>query len=135
MANATAKPIKMAIIKNAVKGVIRNMSAEEVKKYELYKTPNSSIRVNGTSGKDNVNLVPFGKGDLFKEFAEKYDTTFPEFAAAMEIFPKVDLDFGVDNPFDKLDEYEFLEFNKDVYKYSGGTNEDALNITVITDLN
>ena len=113
----------------------RELDPEEVKKYELYKTPNSSIRVNGTSGKDNVNLVPFGKGDLFKEFAEKYDTTFPEFAAAMEIFPKVDLDFGVDNPFDKLDEYEFLEFNKAVYKYSGGTNEDALNNTVRTDLN
>ena len=34
MANATAKPIKMAIIKNPEKGFIRNMSAEEVKKYE-----------------------------------------------------------------------------------------------------
>ena len=34
MANATAKPIKMSIIKNQVKGYIRNMSSEEIKKYE-----------------------------------------------------------------------------------------------------
>ena len=34
MADAVAKPVKMAIIKNPVKGYIRNMSAEEVKKYE-----------------------------------------------------------------------------------------------------
>ena len=44
---------------------IGELDPEEVKKYELYKTPNSSIRVNGTSGKDNVNLVAFGKVDLF----------------------------------------------------------------------
>jgi len=34
MADAIVKPIKMSIIKNPVKGFIRNMSAEEVKKYE-----------------------------------------------------------------------------------------------------
>ena len=34
MVDAVVKPIKMAIIKNPVKGYIRNMSAEEVKKYE-----------------------------------------------------------------------------------------------------
>ena len=34
MADAIAKPIKMAIIKNPVKGYIRKMSDEEVKKYE-----------------------------------------------------------------------------------------------------
>ena len=34
MADAVAKPVKMAIIKNPVKGFIRNMSSEEVKKYE-----------------------------------------------------------------------------------------------------
>jgi len=34
MADAIAKPVKMPIIKNPVKGYIRNMSAEEVKKYE-----------------------------------------------------------------------------------------------------
>ena len=34
MADAVAKPVKMAIINNPVKGYIRNMSAEEVKKYE-----------------------------------------------------------------------------------------------------
>jgi hypothetical protein len=34
MADVVVKPIKMSIIKNPVKGFIRNMSAEEVKKYE-----------------------------------------------------------------------------------------------------
>mgnify|MGYP005998337027 CR=1 FL=1 len=34
MADAIVKPVKMAIIKNPVKGYIRNMSSEEIKKYE-----------------------------------------------------------------------------------------------------
>jgi hypothetical protein len=34
MTNAVAKPVKMAIIKNPVKGFIRNVKAEEIKKYE-----------------------------------------------------------------------------------------------------
>jgi hypothetical protein len=34
MADAIAKPIKMAIIKNPVKGFIRKISDEELKKYE-----------------------------------------------------------------------------------------------------
>ena len=34
MTDAVAKPVKMAIIKNPVKGFIRNMEQEEVKKYE-----------------------------------------------------------------------------------------------------
>ena len=34
MADTVAKPVKMAIIKNPVKGFIRNMEQEEVKKYE-----------------------------------------------------------------------------------------------------
>tara|TARA_R110002073_G_C9236476_1_gene561309 strand:- start:12 stop:152 length:141 start_codon:yes stop_codon:yes gene_type:complete len=34
MVDAVVKPIKMAIIKNPVKGFIRNMKPEEVKKYE-----------------------------------------------------------------------------------------------------
>tara|TARA_R110002167_G_scaffold300077_1_gene504383 strand:- start:77 stop:217 length:141 start_codon:yes stop_codon:yes gene_type:complete len=34
MADAIVKPIKMSIIKNPVKGFIRNMKPEEIKKYE-----------------------------------------------------------------------------------------------------
>ena len=34
MANATVTPVKMAVIRNPVKGFIRNMEQEEVKKYE-----------------------------------------------------------------------------------------------------
>ena len=34
MTDAVAKPVKMAIIKNPVKGFIRNIEQEELKKYE-----------------------------------------------------------------------------------------------------
>ena len=34
MADAIAKPVKMTIIKNPKKGFIRNVSTEEIKKYE-----------------------------------------------------------------------------------------------------
>ena len=34
MVDAVVKPIKMSIIKNPVKGFIRNMKPEEIKKYE-----------------------------------------------------------------------------------------------------
>ena len=34
MTDAMAKPVKSAIIRNPVKGFIRNMEQEEVKKYE-----------------------------------------------------------------------------------------------------
>ena len=34
MADAVAKPVKMAIIKNPVKGFIRKLTPEESKKYE-----------------------------------------------------------------------------------------------------
>ena len=111
----------------------RDLDPKELKKYEQYKTPNTNIRVNATSGKENVNLIPFDQGDLFKEFAEANGTSFAEFAAAMEILPKLDLDFGVENPFEQLDDYEFLEYNKALFKYSGGTNKEALANTIRTD--
>ena len=87
----------------------RDLDPKEIKKYEQYKTPNTNVRVNATSGKENINLIPFNQGDLFKEYAEANGSTFAEFAAAMEILPKLDLDFGVENPFEQLDDYEFLE--------------------------
>ena len=34
MADATVKPVKMAIMRNPKKGFIKNLSPEEVKKYE-----------------------------------------------------------------------------------------------------
>ena len=34
MADVTVKPVKMAIIRNPVKGFIRNVTPEAVKKYE-----------------------------------------------------------------------------------------------------
>ena len=111
----------------------RDLDPEEIKKYEQYKTPNTNVRVNATSGKENVNLIPLNQGDLFKEFAETNGTSFAEFAAAMEILPKLDLDFGVENPFEQLDDYEFLEYNKALFKYSGGTNKEALANTIRTD--
>ena len=111
----------------------RDLDPEEIKKYEQYKTPNTNVRVNATSGKENVNLIPFDQGGLFKEYAEANGTSFAEFAAAMEILPKLDLDFGVENPFEQLDDYEFLEYNKALFKYSGGTNKEALANTIRTD--
>lgn len=111
----------------------RDLDPEEIKKYELYKTPNSSARINGTSGKENVNIIPYEQGGLFKEFAEANGTTFAEYAAAMEILPKLDIDFGVENPFSQLDDYELLEYNKALFKYSGGTDKEALANTIRTD--
>ena len=111
----------------------RDLDPAEVKKYELYKTPNSSVRINATSGKENVNIIPYEQGGLFKEIAEANGTTFSEYAAAMEILPKLDIDFGVENPFAQLDDYEILEYNKAVFKYSGGTNKEALANTVRKD--
>ena len=111
----------------------RDLDPKEIKKYEQYKTPNTNVRVNATSGKENVNLIPLNQGDLFKEYAEANGTSFAEFAAAMEILPKLDLDFGVENPFEQLDDYEFLEYNKALFKYSGGTNKEALANTIRKD--
>ena len=111
----------------------RDLDPKEIKKYELYKTPNTNVRVNATSGKENVNLIPFDQGGLFKEYAEANGTSFAEFAAAMEILPKLDIDFGVENPFSQLDDYEFLEYNKALFKYSGGTNKEALANTIRKD--
>lgn len=111
----------------------RDLDPVEIKKYEQYKTPNTNVRLNATSGKENVNLVPFEQGELFKEYAESNGTSFAEFAAAMEILPKLDIDFGVENPFEQLDDYEFLEYNKALFKYSGGTNKEALANTIRTD--
>ena len=34
MANVTVKPVKMAVIRNPVKGFIRKLTPEESKKYE-----------------------------------------------------------------------------------------------------
>jgi len=113
----------------------RDLDPAEIKKYEKYKTPNTNVRVNATSGKENVNLIPFEQGEIFKEFAESNGTSFAEFAAAMEIMPKLDLDFGVEDPFAQLDDYEFLEYNKALYKYSGGTNKEALANTIRKDFN
>ena len=111
----------------------RDLDPAEIKKYELYKTPNTSARVNATSGKENVNLIPLEKGEEFKLFAESNGTTFSEYAAAMEILPKLDIDFGVENPFSQLDDYELLEYNKAIFKYSGGTNKEALANTIRKD--
>lgn len=113
----------------------RDLDPAEIKKYEQYKTPNTNVRVNATSGKENVNLIPLEQGKLFKEFAESNGTSFAQFAAAMEIMPKLDLDFGVEDPFAQLDDYEFLEYNKALYKYSGGTDKEALANTIRKDFN
>ena len=111
----------------------RDLDPAEIKKYELYKTPNTNVRVNATSGKENINLIPYEKGELFKDIAEANGTTFSEYAAAMEILPKLDIDFGVENPFEQLNDYELLEYNKALFKYSGGTNKEALANTIRKD--
>ena len=90
---------------------------------------NCTTRALATSGKENTDFIPFEQGEDMKVFAQENGTTFSEFAASLEILPKLNLDFGVENPFASMDEYDWLEYNKAVWKYSGGTNKEALEAT------
>lgn len=90
---------------------------------------NCTTRALGTSGKENIDFIPFEQGESVKMFAEENGTTFSEFAASLEILPKLNLDFGAENPFESMDDFDWLEYNKAVWKYSGGTNKEALEAT------
>ena len=90
---------------------------------------NCTTRALGTSGKENTDFIPFEQGESVKTFAEENGTTFSEFAASLEILPKLNLDFGAENPFASMDDFDWLEYNKAVWKYSGGTNKEALEAT------
>ena len=90
---------------------------------------NCTTRALATSGKENTDFIPFEQGESVKIFAEENGTTFSDFAASLEILPKLNLDFGVENPFESMDDFDWLEYNKAVWKYSGGTNKEALEAT------
>ena len=51
-------------------------------------------------------------------------------AASYEIGDMFDIDMTVENPLSQLSDFEMLELNKSIYKYSGGTNKDALRNTI-----
>ena len=50
---------------------------------------NCTTRALATSGKENTDFIPFEQGEDMKLFAEENGTTFSEFAASLEILPKL----------------------------------------------
>ena len=93
-------------------------------------TSNVSARVWGTSGKNNVSIVPDGQGATLEELSKTVGVDFGVLAASYEIGNMFDIDMTVENPLSQLSDFEMLELNKSIYKYSGGTNKDALRNTI-----
>ena len=50
---------------------------------------NCTTRALATSGKENTDFIPFEQGESVKIFAEENGTTFSDFAASLEILPKI----------------------------------------------
>ena len=93
-------------------------------------TSNVSARVWATSGKNNVSIVPDGQGATLEELSKTVGVDFGVLAASYEIGDMFDIDMTVENPLSQLSDFEMLELNKSIYKYSGGTNKDALRNTI-----
>ncbi len=90
-------------------------------------TPNGTFIALSSTGTDNVDWL----GDLgpeLKLFSEENGYSFSFGAALLDITPKLDLvpDMS-ENIFDFLDPFETNEFNKSLFKWSGGTDLNALN--------
>ena len=92
--------------------------------------PSRSVRAWGSTGEDNISIVPDGQGQELADLAKESGGLFAEYAAALDILPKLDLNnlTGMEDDEDLL-----LEYNKSIYKYSGGTNLEALNNTLRPD--
>ena len=71
-----------------------------------------------------------GQCQELADLAKESGGLFAEYAAALDILPKLDLNdlTGLEDDEDLL-----LEYNKSIYKYSGGTNLEALNNTLRPD--
>lgn len=94
---------------------------------------NCTARALATTGKDNTDWIPNNQGEQLKSFAESNGTTFGEYAAALEILPMLNLDFGVEDPFAAMDDFEWNHYWKAAYKFSGGKDKNALNNTFYSD--
>lgn len=94
---------------------------------------NCTVRALSTTGEENTMWIPNGQGEQLKSFAESNGTTFGEYAAALELMPLLNLDFGVEDPFAALDDFEWNHYFKTTYKYSGGKDKNALNNTIYSD--
>ena len=100
----------------------------------LSDSPTVTGRVIATSGKENIDFIPFDQGLFVSEKAEEKGMLFSEYSAALEILPKLGISLDAfengEDIFNLMDDHDFLEYNKSVWKWSGGTNKDALSKTI-----
>ena len=98
----------------------------------INKTNNSSrsVRAWGSTGEDNISIVPDGQGQELFDLAQETGGVFAEYAAALDILPLINM-----NDLTSMEEDEdlMLEYNKSIFNYSGGTNLEALNNTLRSD--
>ena len=95
---------------------------------------NCTARALSTTGVDNTDWIPNNEGEQLKSFAESNGTTFGEYAAALELIPLLNIDFNNEDPFSKMDDFEWNHYWKSVYKYSGGQDKNALNNLILPDM-
>lgn len=109
-----------------------NEKVQAEKRLLINKTnnPSRSVRAWGSTGEDNISIVPDGQGQELFDLAQETGGIFAEYAAALDILPRLNL-----NDITGMEEDEdlMLEYNKSIYKYSGGTNLEALNNTLRSD--
>ena len=109
-----------------------NEKVQAEKRHLINKTNNSSrsVRAWGSTGEDNISIVPDGQGQELFDLAQETGGVFAEYAAALDILPRLNL-----NDITGMEEDEdlMLEYNKSIFKYSGGTNLEALNNTLRSD--
>ena len=109
-----------------------NEKVQAEKRNLINKTNNSdrSVRAWGSTGEDNISIVPDGQGQELFDLAQETGGVFAEYAAALDILPRLNL-----NEITSMEEDEdlMLEYNKSIFKYSGGTNLEALNNTLRSD--
>ena len=115
----------------------KNLNPVDQKNCVLNKSGTVTCRALATSGKDNLDFVPFGQGELFSVKAKEKGMLFSEYSAALEILPKLGISLDAfedgEDIFSSMDDYELLEYNSSVWKWSGGTNKDALSKTIRLD--
>jgi hypothetical protein len=118
-----------------------NEKVQPEKRLLINKTnnPSRSVRAWGSTGEDNISIVPDGQGQELFDLAQETGGVFAEYAAALDILPRINLNdiTGMEEVELELEELEdedlMLEYNKSIYKYSGGTNLEALNNTLRSD--